>query len=143
MNHADLYMIRFQTLQLVFEGCLHLFDIARTFILSVIPDCAQMSLKDESLPPSPKRASQIGPHIRVGRVQINTINASLFHDIYEFFYLLIGLVYKPFAPHADLADLKSRSSQFSIFHDSLPPSYTPKGPADKPPGMIYHAPCKV
>ena len=120
VDHADVDEAGVQQAEHVLKARFYLVDVTGAQVLAVLPDGAQVGLEDKLVPPALQGTAQVGPHVRVGGVQVDAVDPQRFHLVHKFLYLVIAFVHQPLAAHADLADLQPGAAQCTVIHDRPP-----------------------
>ena len=116
MDHADFHMVRLQPPELVLEALPDLGDVPGPLVLPVLPDGAEVGLEDELLPPPPEGPAQIRAEVRIGRIEVDAVDARRLADVQPLRSLLRVLLQKALAAHADLAHPDAGAAQCTVSH---------------------------
>ena len=122
VDHADVDEAGVQQAEHVLKASLYLCDVPGAQVLAIFPDGAQVGLEDKLVPPALQGAAQVGPHVRIGGVQVDAVDAQLLHLIHKRQDLLIALVHQALAAHSDLADRQPGAAQCTVVH-GIPPCF--------------------
>ena len=116
MDHADFHMICLQSPELVRKALPDLINFSSALVLAILPDGTQVSLKNKFLPPSPQSPTQVGTHLWIGGIEVYAVDAVGLHFVYKRQDLLVGLIHKSLAPHANLTDADAGAAQCTVYH---------------------------
>ena len=122
MDHSDLDVIGLQAIQKVFKRCFCFGDIASSFVLAIFPRRTDVSLNDEPVASSPQGCSNCGPHLRIGRVDVNEVDPVVDGEIHHLASLLLCFACETFASERNCADFDSGSSELTVYHCVTPVS---------------------